>query len=149
MNPPEPAKIAPDQVRAIEADCSRLLLRLFLALDEGRYDDVAASFLDSGVWNRKGSALRGPAEVRQAMAQRSPTTRVRHVITNVLVTPRRSDRADFILYLSAYTHDGPADASPPLPAALWMLFVVTGTMATNDSGWGIQEMTMAREFSFT
>jgi hypothetical protein len=142
------AAIAPEQARAIEADCSRVLLRLFLALDERRYDDVAASFLESGVWHRKGSALRGPDEVREAMAARPATSRVRHVITNIVVTPRQPEGADFILYLSAYTHDGPPEAAPPVPAKLWMLFVVTGRMAASGGTWGVLEMTMQREFVF-
>ncbi|HVV92492.1 MAG TPA: nuclear transport factor 2 family protein [Hyphomicrobiales bacterium] len=148
MSGTETPAVTPDEVRAIEADCSRVLLRLFLALDERRYDDVAASFLENGMWHRRGQALSGPGEVRRAMAERPATARVRHVITNLVVTPRGPDVADFILYLSAYTHDGPVDAAPPVPATLWMLFVVTGTMASSDGAWRIQEMTMQREFSF-
>lgn len=138
-----------ENARAIERECTRVIHELFYALDERRYDALAYAFCPDGVWRRKGDALQGRQRILQAMNERSATVRVRHVITNVLVTVRTAEGADFVLYLTAYMHDdGTLDPRPVVISSPAMLLVVTGSLAYSPHGWKIREMNMRREFEF-
>lgn len=133
----------------IEAECARLLYRMFFFLDERRYDELSDLFHPDGCWNRKGEALRGPEAIRREMNKRPPTLRVRHIVTNVMVNPIDAASADFVLYLTAYMHDTAREtpAAAPLIGPT-LLLVVTGCATDLTHGWRIKEMTMRREFEF-
>lgn len=97
----------------------QLLLRLFYALDTRDYGGVVSSFHEDGTWLRMGKRLVGPAQMRQALEQRSETMVIHHVITNVLFEEADASHCSLVCYLTAYRHDsgkriaGPAPLSGP------------------------------------
>ena len=135
--------------REIEADVTRLLIGFFNDFDEGRVAPMARRFAADGEWIRRGKTWVGPDGITRAVMERSPTLRVRHVVTNILVTPEGREEATFMLYLTAYMHDDGSPASPPIkierPA---MFLVVEGSARATTEGWRIGRMAMNREFDF-
>ena len=69
------ASLSPDDVRTIEWDCTRVLIRFFNYFDQWRYQNMADLFVPDGVWHRQGKALQGRAEILAALTARSITQR--------------------------------------------------------------------------
>ena len=63
-----------------------LVYRLGVCLDEGRFDDMGALFVDEATARTPGGRAEGRAAlVAQAARNHRPDERIQHVITNVLV----------------------------------------------------------------
>ena len=140
--------VSRDVARAIEWDCMRTLTCFFNYFDQWRYDDMVALFTPEAVWHRQGKALQGEA-IMAALNARSRTQTVRHVITNIQVDVKAPTSADFILYVTAYTHDsGVTVATPPTIQMPSLLLVVPGALVKLGNDWKIVQMSMNREFVF-
>jgi len=59
--------------------------RFFRHLDDGAFDALIALMHPKGVWLRQGEALDSAQTILAAMARRSPTRRVHHLLTNLYV----------------------------------------------------------------
>jgi hypothetical protein len=135
--------------RAIEWDCAQVLTRFFNYFDQWRYEDMADLFAEDGVWHRQGRALAGRAAILAALAERSTTQRVRHVVTNPQIDVVDPDTAASLLYVTAYRHDsGAKQTEPPRIRAPYLLLVVPGRLRRTEAGWKIARMEMNREFQF-
>ena len=135
--------------RAIEWDCAQVLTRFFNYFDQWRYEDMADLFAPDGVWHRQGRALQGRAAILAALAERSTTQRVRHVVTNLQIDVVDADTAASLLYVTAYRHDtGAKQTEPPRIRAPYLLLVVPGRLRRTQAGWRIVHMEMNREFEF-
>jgi hypothetical protein len=135
--------------RAIEWDCTQVLTRFFNYFDQWRYQDMADLFAEDGVWHRQGQALTGWAAILTALAERSTTQRVRHVVTNLQIDVIDPEQAASLLYVTAYRHDsGAKEAEPPRIRAPFLLLVVPGRLRRAEAGWKIVCMEMNREFEF-
>jgi hypothetical protein len=124
-----------------ERGAVRALIGMWAALDSGRYETVATSFADDGVWHRQGKQLKGPAMVRAAMAERSKGARTRHVVTNMLITLQGDAVAEINFYMTVFSHAGEPDA--PLPAPMNLPNTVGHSRATlrqEGAQWKITEL---------
>ncbi len=140
--------VSRDVARSIEWDCARTLTRFFNYFDQWRYEDMIALFALDGVWHRQGKALQGEA-IMAALNARSRTQTVRHVITNIQVDVKDTTSTDFILYVTAYTHDSGVKAdTPPVIQMPSLLLVVLGELVKRGDDWKIARMSMNREFVF-
>jgi SnoaL-like domain len=138
-----------DAERAIEWDCAQVLTRFFNDFDQWRYADMADLFAPDGVWHRQGQALAGRAAILAALAERSTTQRVRHVVTNLQIDVIDADTAAALLYVTAYRHDsGAKQVDPPRIRTPYLLLVVPGWLRRTEAGWKIVRMEMNREFEF-
>lgn len=97
--------------------CIDAVLRFFAALDEGRLNDVAAAMADDGVWHRQGGALRGPAEVLQALEARPPGRVTAHLVQNLVVDLDDAQNARVRYLVLTYRHDFPDGAAAAATAA--------------------------------
>ena len=123
--------------------------QFFLCLDEFRYDDLVSLMTPDAQWHRQGKVLRGHAQALTALGERPRTQRIRHVITNFLVTRADDSGADAVAYMTAYKHDDGTDAPPPrtIPGPFRMLLVKT--RFTRQAGrWLIAEQSATAEFEF-
>jgi len=135
--------------RAIEWDCAQVLTRFFNYFDQWRYQDMADLFAADGVWHRQGQALAGRAAILAALAERSTTQRVRHVVTNLQIDVLAADTAASLLYVTAYRHDsGAKQVDAPRIRAPYLLLVVPGRLRKAEAGWRIMRLEMNREFEF-
>ena len=109
-----------DEIRAaaLTLACQQAVLRFYAALDASDYPAVAAAMAPEGVWHRQGKALRGPAEVRAALAERPAGRVTAHLVQN-LVVDLADERNATARYMSlVYRHDAGAGAPPEGPAPL-------------------------------
>lgn len=121
----------------------------FYCLDERRYDDLVALFTENGVWNRQGERLQGHASIRRALDARSPTQRIRHVLTNVFVAGRSDGLVTLKAYMTAYRHDdGTPTVEPPRIAGPLRMSLLSTTFEQAGDGWLIAEQTLTPEFEF-
>jgi hypothetical protein len=144
-----PLTLGREEARAAEWDCGQVLTRFFNEFDLFHYDEMARLFAPDGVWHRQGKALVGHDAILEALHERSPTQTVRHVITNIQITAVDHDRAESLLYVTAYTNDtGAKPAAPPMIRSPSLLLTVPGRLVRTDAGWRIASLTMTRTFIF-
>lgn len=118
-----------------------LLHRFFRALDRREYDDLLLLLTADGIWHRQGEDLTRAA-VLPAMAKRSATMVIRHVVTNIVVDGD-DERAEVSFLLTVYRSDGGTMPNGPLP--LEGPAQISDGMATlvRDSGdWRISRLTL-------
>lgn len=134
-----------NEPEATAEDVVQLTQRLnafFSHLDERRYEELAAIFLPGGRWLRQGQWLEGRDAILAAMKARSATMRVRHVISNVIVTARSADEADVQAYMTAYRR---LENQPP---ALFSINLVGNVFRRQAGRWMLAEQQLVREFEF-
>jgi len=95
--------------------CTNQVLRFFRCLDERQYEAMAAILNEDAVWYRQGKTLQGPAATLEALAQRSTTMRIVHVITNLMV--ERLQASDCVMrgYMLIVRHEPGCALSGPAP----------------------------------
>lgn len=86
----------------VERECRAVALALFRYLDDHDAAAAAGLFNSTATWERQGRVLRGPSEIKEALAQRPATRRTAHVITNETVTPMGANLTQVRYLLSAY-----------------------------------------------
>ena len=100
--------------RAIEWDCTRLVIDFYRLLDEKRYDELIALFAHDGVWVRLGEELIGAQAILAAMAERADWLTV-HVVSNIAIDIIDSDNVESTQYVTLYRHEGREEAAGPAP----------------------------------
>ena len=129
--------------------CMQVTHQLFYFLDQFRYQDLAELFLPDGTLLRQGQLLVGRESIVEALSKRSPTQRIRHVISNAFIESQSPGRAHLVAYMVAYQFDngvlptGPADISRP-----FRMSTVRAAMCQTGGAWSIAEMTFTTEFNF-
>lgn len=114
----------------------------FSHLDERRYEDLAAMFLPQGRWLRQGRWVEGRAAIVQALQARPASMRVRHLLSNVLVTAHSPDEMRVEAYLTAYRQlEGQAPS-------LFSINTVANTFQRSAGEWMLAEQQLVREFEF-
>ena len=119
-------------------------LHAFIAhLDNRRYDDMANLFLPQGRWLRQGRWLEGREAILGALGARPASMKVRHVITNILVTAVAADEAHVEAYMTAYRQLG--NEAP----ALFRINLVSNVYRLVGGAWMLAEQQLLPEFEFT
>jgi hypothetical protein len=121
-------------------DAAQTLIRFFRALDDREYGTLAALLAPSGAWHRQGAVLRSEAEILDAMAKRSPTMRIHHLLTNVFAEPR-GEEADVTAYMLVVRHDAGATPAGPSPlSGIDNIRTMRARLARTPEGWRILEL---------
>jgi len=105
-----------EEQRAIEWDCTQLLIRFYGLLDEKRYEELAGLFADDGVWVRLGKELVGGAAILAAMAERDDWLTA-HLVSNIRIDIIDSDTVETTQYVTLYRHEGRGADAGPTPVA--------------------------------
>lgn len=95
--------------------CTNQVMAFFRDLDESDYASLAQRLAPDGVWHRQGKVLRGRDEVRQALALRSPTQRIHHLIVNLAADACEPRRCALRGYMLVVRHDSGAPLAGPAP----------------------------------
>ncbi len=93
-------------------ECQRVLYRFVRALDEGKFDEVAATMADDGVWHRQGEVLKGRAAVVAALNKRGPAVLTRHMVTNIVIESTGPDSA--LSRCTTLVYRSEASTAPPV-----------------------------------
>jgi len=129
-----------DTARAIEWDCTQLLVRFYGFLDDKLYENLADLFVEDGVWNRLGKDLVGPAAIRAAMAEREQWLTV-HILTNVRIDIVDVDHVQTTQYITLYRHEG-WNADVPAPIVLPLGILRHNDQLVRDGGvWKFKRKT--------
>lgn len=103
-----------DQARAIEWDCTQLLVKFYNLLDQKRYEEMAALFTADGVWVRLGKQLVGPAGILHEMNEREDWLTT-HLVSNIEINVIDENRAETMQYVVQYRAENYDPASGPAP----------------------------------
>ncbi|VCU71757.1 hypothetical protein PIGHUM_03847 [Pigmentiphaga humi] len=135
--------------RAIEWDCSRLMLAFYDRFDNWDYEAMAAMFAEEGVWLRAGKRLVGRQSILDELSTRATTQVIRHVVTNLIVDVLDRQHARSSCYVTAWRYDdGRPRADPPVVRWPAMLVVVTAMLERRGACWQIAGKETRREFLF-
>jgi hypothetical protein len=121
--------------------CRNQVLGFFRDLDENDYESLAGRMLPDGVWHRQGKVLTGREAVRAALAQRSRTQRIHHLIVNLYADTIDGTRCTLRGYMLVVRHDEgkPLDGPAPL-AGIENIRTTRVQLAWRDGTWFIADM---------
>jgi hypothetical protein len=122
---------------AFPPDPAQSVIRFFRALDDREYGTLAALLAPDGVWHRQGKALHNEAEILAAMASRSATMRIHHLLTNVFAEPH-GEEAEVTAYMLVVRHDSKAEPTGPSPlTGIENIRTIRGRLRQTPQGWRI------------
>jgi hypothetical protein len=134
--------MSPEQRRAIEWECTRLINLYANLNDEGRWEDVAALYAPDGLMTRP-TAPDQPIQGREALLQSflaRPPRASRHVCANIVVDVESETEASafstILLFTGSLDPEGGSprrDEGPPLVGTYRDRFTLT------DEGWRFAE----------
>jgi hypothetical protein len=120
--------------------CQQAVMRFFAALDGGRMQEVADAMADDGVWHRQGKALRGPAEVASALAQRPAGRVTAHLVQNLVVDLVDDEHAHARYFVLTYRHDAPERSDSPAPLGTpFAIAAYEDRLQRRGDAWLVQE----------
>ncbi len=120
------------------ADPAQTVVRFFRALDDRDYGVLGSLLAKGGVWHRQGAELRSQADIEAAMAKRSPTMRIHHLLTNLYAEPRGEDEADVVGYMLVVRHDSGVEPAGPSPLqGLENIRTTRARLRKTSNGWRI------------
>ena len=123
----------PDQMDAVAT-----VLHFFRAIDERRFNLLAPMLAPGGFWNRQGTELRTEADIMAAMADRSPTMRVHHILTSAYSEPQGDGEVDVAAYLLVVRHDSKSEPVGPSPLpGIDSIRTTRARLRLTDQGWRI------------
>jgi hypothetical protein len=108
-----------NEARAIEWDCTQLLVKFYNLLDEKRYEDLTGLFAEDGVWVRLGEELKGPAGILEAMREREDWLTA-HLVSNIQITILDPNTVETCQYVTLYRIEGHEPAKGPASVVLPM-----------------------------
>ena len=128
---------------ALVTELTQRLHGFFSHLDNRRYDDVLNLFLPQGRWLRQGRWLEGREAILVALEARPASMKVRHVISNLVVTPVTEGEAHVEAYMTAYRQ---LENEAP---TLFRFNLVTNVFRLDGGAWMLAEQQLLPEFEFT
>ncbi|MGR3372649.1 nuclear transport factor 2 family protein [Pseudooceanicola nanhaiensis] len=114
-----------------------VLVRFFRHLDDGDYESLAG--LLDGEWHRQGRVLTTREGVMEALAARSQTRRIHHLLTNVCGQEVADGTIALTAYMLVVQHDSGTylDGPAPLEGITSIRTLRARAVATED-GWRIR-----------
>ena len=113
------------------------IMRFFRALDEREFALLAPMLAPDGIWTRQGTDLRA-ADIEPAMADRSRTMRVHHLITNAYAEPGGDGEAEVCGYLLVVRHDSHVEPKGPSPlSGIDSIRTMRARLRQTAAGWRI------------
>ena len=127
---------------AAPLDPAQTVIRFFRALDDRDYATLAVLLAPDGVWHRQGTDLRSEADILAAMAKRSPTMRIHHLLTNVFAEPRGDGEAEVTAYMLVVRHDSGAEPAGPSPfPGIENIRTMRALLRQTPQGWRVVRLT--------
>lgn len=133
----------PNVPPALVTELTQRLNAFFSHLDNRRYADVLDLFLLQGRWLRQGHWLEGREAILAALDARPASMKVRHVISNIVVTAKAAGQAHVEACMTAYRQ---LDDEVP---GLFRINLVTNVFKLEAGAWMLAEQQLLPEFDFT
>jgi hypothetical protein len=109
-------RMTPAEIRAAQWDCQEAMITFYRGLDERDFDRLLSVMDPEGVWDREGTPLKSEGEIRAAMAARSKTMVIFHVLGSFQVTVRDHQSAELFAYMVCFGSD--TGQPPVFPIAI-------------------------------
>lgn len=92
----------------IERECERLVTAYCHLVDHGEAAGIADLFTEDGVWSSPEVTMKGREELARGFGRRQAQTgrMSRHVCNNLRIEVLSESRAEGVVYLTLYRHDG-------------------------------------------
>ena len=130
-----------NEARAIEWDCTQLLIKFYNLLDEKRYEDLTGLFAEDGVWVRLGEELKGPAGILEAMREREDWLTA-HLVSNIQITILDPNKVETCQYVTLYRIEGHEPSKGPASVVLPMgILRHRDTLVRDGEVWKFQRKT--------
>lgn len=110
----------------------------FGAIDQHRYEDVAALMAKDGVWHRQGKVLAGRDAVLEAMRQRNTAMATAHLVTNLIIE-RSAGGATLTFHGVGLGYEGPKGRPYPIVGPAQIARYVADCVQ-EDGAWKIAKM---------
>jgi ketosteroid isomerase-like protein len=117
------------------ADATQVVAQFFRHLDDSDYEALGSLLLSDGVWHRQGKELVGPQMAKAALAPRSRTRRIAHLLTNLYAVPVDENVADVTGYMLVVQHDTGAAL-----AGIDNIRTVRARLVATEAGWRVARM---------
>ncbi|WP_233233195.1 nuclear transport factor 2 family protein [Bordetella sp. LUAb4] len=113
---PRSAESTGDVMKAATlAVCHNQVMAFYRDLDEYRYEALADRLAPDGAWHRQGKVLTSRQAVLDALAPRSKTQRIHHLIVNLVADSQEEDRCRMRAYMLVVRHDSGGTPQGPAP----------------------------------
>lgn len=121
--------------------CCNQVMGFFRDLDDNDYESLVGRMLPDGVWHRQGKVLGGRDAVRAALALRSGTQRIHHLITNLFADAVDGARCSLRGYMLVVRHDEGKPLAGPAPLkGIENIRTTRVELAWRDGAWLIADM---------
>ena len=118
-----------------------VVARFYRHLDEREVSGLTSLMLPDGVWHRQGQALAGPAAIAAALARRSPSMRIHHLLTNAYAMPAGPDAAEVTAYMLVVRHEPGGPLAGPAPLhGVESIRTVRASLRATAGGWRIASL---------
>jgi hypothetical protein len=122
--------------RDIQWDCQQLMTSFYRGLDERNFDLLLETMASDAVWDREGTLLKSHDDIRAAMAARSKTMVIFHVLSNFQVTRTGNDTAELWAYMVCFGSDtGSAPVYPIAIKAPKSVYICRGEFGRRNDKW--------------
>lgn len=133
--------MTPDQRRAIEWDCARLINLYANLNDSGRWEEVAALYADDGAMARPAAPdqlIRGRETILESFLAR-PARYARHVVANIVVEVENADAARAESRILLFTAKAGAGDGLPELSGLPLVGEYRDRLVRTADGWRFAE----------
>lgn len=135
--------MTPEQHRTIEWHCQRLIVEYANLVDQQRWDDVAACYLEDGRMMRPsapGQPIVGRRAILAALRTRPADRITKHICGNVVVTPEALEEATAYSAYAIYSGTrGPDGALPRIDAGPPVICEFRDRLQLTPDGWRFAE----------
>ncbi|MFC4278607.1 nuclear transport factor 2 family protein [Achromobacter aloeverae] len=121
--------------------CHNQVMAFYRDLDENRYEDLAGRLAPDGAWHRQGKVLDSRQAVLDALASRSRTQRIHHLIVNLVADSQDEGHCRMRAYMLVLRHDtGSAPQGPSPLTGIENIRTLHIDLVRAGEAWLIKEM---------
>lgn len=131
--------MTPEERRAAEWDCQKVIIDFFRHLDERRHDALSRLFHPQGLWLRQGKELRSRKQVVEVLDARPTSLLIHHLVTNIQIEVSEGT-ATLNCYLLVVRDEEGAMKPKPLPLRAQGIYCCTGELERTQEGWQIKHL---------
>ena len=120
------------------AEAVHTVTRMYRRLDDRDYKGIAALMAPGGVWHRQGAALVSEPEILAAMARRSPTLMIHHLLSNLFADIAADGTAMVIGYMQVVRYDSGRKVTGEAPlSGVENIRTIRVKLTPTEAGWRI------------
>lgn len=122
-------------------EVQQTISKFFMHLDRREFRDLANLMTETGIFERLGQKLIGPAGTLSELEKRPLGRTTLHMVTNTVVDLKDDNTADATFYMMALLHEGTSKPTGHVPMDLpFTAQIWTASLTPTKSGWRVMHM---------